>query len=177
MLSLKARLELSSRKILRFVSLIYFQLVCDHNRLINVMIGLNLLFDNFERASTKRVNSKGKDYTDPTIYLGAGGVAYALLRACRLSADVRKVEPEKEKEDSDAGKVVQEGAAVEEEKKEEEKKEVEIADMPNEIVDRSRESPEDAKSACENIQRGREEVKGDENDDMSALLKRTRESF
>ena len=176
MLSLKARLEHSSRKILRFVSLIYFQLVCDHNRLINVVIGLNLLFDNFERASTKRVNSKGKDYTDPTIYLGAGGVAYALLRACRLSAADSK-EPEKEKEDFDADKVGQEGAAVEEKKKEEEKKEVEIADMPNEIVDRSRESPEDAKSACENIQRGREEVKGDENDDMSALLKRTRESF
>ena len=45
------------------------------------MAGLRLLFDNFESASQKRVNSIGKENDDPTIYLGTGGITYALFRA------------------------------------------------------------------------------------------------
>ena len=43
--------------------------------------GLRLLFDNFESASQKRVNSIGRENDDPTVYLGTGGISYALFRA------------------------------------------------------------------------------------------------
>ena len=46
-----------------------------------LLAGLRLLFDNFESASQKRVNSIGKENDDPTVYLGTGGITYALFRA------------------------------------------------------------------------------------------------
>ena len=47
----------------------------------SLLVGLRLLFDNFESASQKRVNSIGRENDDPTVYLGTGGITYALLRA------------------------------------------------------------------------------------------------
>ena len=46
-----------------------------------LLAGLQLLFDNFETASQKRVSSIGKENDDPTIYVGTGGIMYALSRA------------------------------------------------------------------------------------------------
>jgi hypothetical protein len=44
-------------------------------------VRLRLLFDNFESASQKRVNSIGRENDDPTVYIGTGGISYALFRA------------------------------------------------------------------------------------------------
>ena len=46
-----------------------------------LLAGLRLLFDNFESASQKRVNSIGSENDNPTVYLGTGGISYALFRA------------------------------------------------------------------------------------------------
>ena len=57
--------------------------------LINhVCLGLELLLDNFESVSAKRVNCQGKERVDPTVYLGTAGISYALLRACSTGEDV-----------------------------------------------------------------------------------------
>ena len=46
--------------------------------------GLKMLIENFDAASTKRVNSRAEEKVDPTVYLGTGGVTYGLLRASSL---------------------------------------------------------------------------------------------
>ena len=43
-----------------------------------------MLIENFDAASTKRVNSRAEEKVDPTVYLGTGGVTYGLLRASCL---------------------------------------------------------------------------------------------
>ena len=45
------------------------------------MTGLKILYENFEKASTIREDSSGKQKVDPNVYLGTGGISYALLRA------------------------------------------------------------------------------------------------
>ena len=42
-----------------------------------------MLIDQFEDVASNKVNSRGKKSADPTVYLGTGGITYALHKlAC-----------------------------------------------------------------------------------------------
>jgi hypothetical protein len=67
-------------------------------------LGLDIVQKNFELLSTKKVNCRGKEQIDPTVYLGTAGISYGLLRA----AQAEEAMPPLVNEGSEENKVAEE---------------------------------------------------------------------